>query len=253
MGPSITRGASIAASNFGSRFDCARAYESSPYHDLAMSDAMSQRPVSDDTLDLASMYLGSPAGRAHSITLRLSAESSGNRKGTLALDPNICTLDEWGDRGGCTRMAIRQLEVETTRMRTLDPTGHRRVLHRVRSEHFDAKESANLIEYAAAGLWTLVYTVEGDGHWAVPLFDAELLATDPAGTILMRYGVPMREVIERGDAEEMRREIATVRAALSAMDAQPALRSSRAVGDDHVDDVKKALAELEAAVAELGS
>jgi hypothetical protein len=219
---------------------------------VAMSDQAKQRPPSDDSLDLASMYQGSPAGRAHSVALRLSAESGGSRKGTLLLDPNICTLDEWGDRGGCTKMAIRQLEVTTTRMRTLDPTGHRRVLHRVHSDGFE-RESANLIEYAAAGLWTLVYTHQGDGHWAVPLFDAKLLATDPAGTVIMRYGVPMREVLERGDAEEMRLEIATVRRALAALEADPTLRSSRSLRDEHVADVKAALAELEAALAELGS
>lgn len=214
---------------------------------------MSQQPASDSTLDLASLYQGSPAGRAHSITLRLSAESSGNREGTLSLDPNICTVDEWGDRAGCTKMAVRQLQVTTTRMRTLDPSGRRRVLHQVHCEGF-TDEKANLIEHASAGLWTLVYAVEGDGHWVVPLFDAALVGSDPAGTILMRYGVPMREVLERGDADEMRREIATVRGALDALTAQPTLRTSRtSMRDEHVAEVEKALAELEAAVAELDS
>ena len=217
-----------------------------------MSDATRQQPAPDDTLDLASLYMGSPAGRAHSMTLRLSASSGGSRKGTLTFDPNICTINEWGDRIGCTKIALRHSQVKTVAMRTLDPTGHRRVLHEVHGEDF-AKEEVNLIEHAAAGLWTLVYTVEGEGHWVIPLFDAELVSSDPAGTILMRYGVPMREVMERGDADEMRREIATVRAALEALDAQPALRSSRAVGDEHVADVRKALAELEAAVGELPS
>lgn len=216
-----------------------------------MSDQTSQRPFSNDSLDLASMYLGSSvAGRAHSVGLRLSEEHGGNRKGTLALDPNVCTLDDWGDRRGCTKMAIRQLEVMTTRMRTLDPTGHRRVLHEMTSDGFE-QEKVNLIEHAAAGSWTLVYSIEGAGRWAIPLFDAKLLASDPAGTIIMRYGVPMRAVLERGDVDEMRSEIATVRSALEALEATPALRSSRTIGDDHISDVKAALAELEAAVAEL--
>ena len=44
--------------------------------------ASSQAPV-PDTLDLASLYLGSPAGRAHTVSLKLSEESGGNRKGTM--------------------------------------------------------------------------------------------------------------------------------------------------------------------------
>ncbi|MCA9651389.1 MAG: hypothetical protein H6712_22605 [Myxococcales bacterium] len=210
--------------------------------------ASSQAPV-PDTLDLASLYLGSPAGRAHTVSLKLSEESGGNRKGTLVLDPNICTIDEWGDRQGCTKIALRAIDVVTTRMRTLDPSGHRRVLHEMTSDAF-GNEKANLIEYPAAGLWSLVYTVEGEGHWVVPLFDAELVTSDPAGTIIMRYGVPMRDVLERGDLEEMKREIATVRSALAALDAVPGVRTTRALADDHVADVRAALAELEAAVAE---
>ena len=214
-----------------------------------MTQSKVQHHDPKDTLDLASAY-GATGGRVHSVGLRLSAESHGHREGTLSLDPNSCTLNAWGDREGCTRMAIRQLAVKTTRMRTLDPAGHRRVLHEVTSDGFQ-KERANLIEYAAAGLWTLVYFVEGEGNWAIPLFDAALLASDPAGTIAMRYGVPMRAVLERGDVDEMRREIEVVRGALAALSAAPRLRTSRAVGDEHLADVKAALAELEAAVAEL--
>lgn len=227
--------------------------EAAAYDAETMSDQPSQRPApSSPELDLSSVYQGSPSGRAHIVTLQLSAESSGSRKGVLGLDPNICTIDEWGDRGGCTKMAIRALEITTTRMRTLDPTGHRRVLHRVHSEDFH-EESANLIEHPAAGLWTLVYMLDGGGHWVVPLFDAKLFVDDDAGTIAMRYGVPMREVLQRGDLDEMKAEIETVSRALAALDAAPALRTARSVRDDHITDVKAALAELEAAVAELES
>lgn len=216
-----------------------------------MPDQITQRPPSDDSLDLASMYLSSPvAGRAHSVSLRLSEDHDGIRKGVLGLDANVCTLNEWGDRDGCTEMAIQQLEVTTNCTRTLDPSGHRRMLHEMTSDGFE-QEKVSLIEHAAAGTWTLVYSIEGTGRWVIPLFDAKLLAKDPAGTIIMRYGVPMREVLERGDVDEMKREIATVRSALEALEATPSLRASRTIGDDRISDVKAALAELEAAVAEL--
>lgn len=70
-----------------------------------------------------SVELTKDALPAHSVRLLLSGESSDEVKGTLALDPNVCTLDVFGDRQACTRTAIRALEVEVRRLSISDPTG----------------------------------------------------------------------------------------------------------------------------------
>jgi predicted metalloprotease len=132
-----------------------------------------------DELDLVSMYLNPPVSRAHGMALRLGPEKGGNRKGVLALDPNHCGLDAWGDRTGCTKMAIHALEVETTRMRTYDEAGLGRVLHRVSSRELH-DEKLSLIEHPAAGLWYLVDERENDEPRIVPLFSAAVLRAAPA-------------------------------------------------------------------------
>lgn len=129
-------------------------------------------------LDLASMYLSSAVAGAHSIGLQLTAENDGRREGALSLDPNHCGLSAWGDRTWCTEAAVRALQVTSTRMRTLDPSGHERVHHRLVSEEF-VYESFNLIEYPNASLWYLVYTREAGGSWVVPLLEDKLLEVDP--------------------------------------------------------------------------
>lgn len=155
-----------------------------------------------DELELVSMYLNPPVGNAHGITLRLGPEHQSSRKGALWLDPNHCGLDAWGDRAGCTKIAIRSMEITTTRMKLRDPAGHHRWLHRVSGPDFD-REQVSLIEYPAAGLWYLVYERKENGTWVVPLFPAKLFEANPGRTIGMRSGAAVREVIERGDAEEM--------------------------------------------------
>lgn len=201
-----------------------------------------------DRLDLVSMYLNTTLPRAHGIRLQLGPEHAGTRKGTMMLDPNTCGLDAWGDRTWCTKIAVRGFDVTSTRMRIYDEAGHQRVLHRLASAEFDV-ETVSLIEYPRAGLWYLVYSVKETGTAVIPLFAAELFERSSAGTIAMRYGVPMREVMGRGDLAEMKAEAETVRRALAELDAQPAAR--RSVKDEHVRDVRAALAELDAAIVKL--
>ena len=107
----------------------------------------------------------------------------------------------------------------------------------------------SLVEYPAAHLWYLSVPTDGDGTSVVPLFDAKLFAFDPAGTIQTRYGVPMRDVMKRGDAAEMKAEVETVRHALAELDAHPDLARSRNVAAAHVSEVRAALKELEDALA----
>lgn len=201
-----------------------------------------------DQLDLVSMYLNTSLPRAHGIRLSLGREHKGTRKGTMVLDPNTCGVDAWGDRTWCTKMAVRPFEVTSTRMRTHDEAGHQRVLHQLASPEFDV-ETVSLIEYPRAGLWYLVYSVKETGTSVIPLFAAELFERNSAGTVAMRYGVPMREVLRRGDLAEMKAEAETVRRALAELDAGPAAR--RTVKDEHVQEVRAALAELDAAIVKL--
>lgn len=134
-----------------------------------------------DELDLVSMYLHSPVGRAHGIAVRLGPERDGTREGVLALDPNHCGIDAWGDRTWCTRIAIRTVDVTATRTSTQDPAGHRRVLHRLASAGFE-NESLSLIEYPQAGLWYLLYEQTEGGAWVVPLFPAGIFEAEPPPT-----------------------------------------------------------------------
>lgn len=209
------------------------------------------QPKRDDHLDLTSMYLDE---RPHVITLHLGPERDGVRQGTMTLDPNQCGLNAFGDRTWCTRMAGPTLEVTTTHMRTLDPGGHGRVLHKLEGHHGspvggETRVNATLIEYPRAGLWYLLYPGKDERVSIIPMFAAELFAFDPAGTINMRYGVPMREVLARGDAEEMKAEVDAVEKALAALDGESSVRSRARV--ERVDEVRAALAELKAALAKL--
>lgn len=201
-----------------------------------------------DELELVSMYLNPPVGSAHGLTLRLGPEHQGSRKGALWLDPNHCGLDAWGDRAGCTKIAIRSMEVTTTRMKLRDPAGHHRWLHRVSGPDFD-REQVSLIEYPAAGLWYLVYERKENGTWVVPLFPAKLFEANPGRTIGMRSGAAVREVIERGDAEEMAIEAKLLRGALEAIDDEPELPTGRSVAEGHVAEVREALGVLETALS----
>ncbi|MFO0579347.1 MAG: hypothetical protein U1A78_35545 [Polyangia bacterium] len=199
--------------------------------------------------DLASMYLSRALLGAHRIHLKLQDTSLGHHKGQMSLDPNMCSLNVWGDPMGCTRIAIRSVNVQTTAMRLHDDAGHNRILHEMKIEGMaDAK--VHLIEYPKANLFYLVEEDPKNGTVVAPLFQASLFGFDAAGTIGTRYGVPIRHVIARGDAAEMRAEAAIVRRALAEVDAAGSERMGL-TGDSKVAEVRSALAELEAALTKL--
>lgn len=199
--------------------------------------------------DLATMYLSRALLGAHRIHLKLQDTSPGHHKGQMALDPNMCTLNVWGDPMGCTRMGIRSVSVQTTAMKLLDDQGHGRILHEMKLEGMaDAK--VHLIEYPKANLFYLVEEDPKNGPVVAPLFQASLFGFDAAGTIGTRYGVPIRHVIDRGDAGEMRAEAEIVRRALAEVDAAGSERMGL-TGDGKVAEVRSALAELEAALKKL--
>lgn len=127
-------------------------------------------------LALVSLYQSQPVlgGRVIELELELDDHGEGYMKGRARIDPNTCTLDLWGDRGVCTRIAVREEEVEATAMSTVDEPGLGRVPWRLAIA--GSKEMANLIEYPGAGLWYLTVAGEDGGIAVVPLFDARLFA-----------------------------------------------------------------------------
>lgn len=91
-------------------------------------------------LQLESLYLGNPAVLvderlpAHSVSLSVSGASEDSLEGTLALDPNTCTLNEFGDPGICTLIATQGIEVTLVRRAITDPTGQGRRIFDIRGE-----------------------------------------------------------------------------------------------------------------------
>lgn len=81
------------------------------------------------TLRLESCYLdsgfrlSSEESAAHSITLVLPdcLRRGDKMSGSLFLDPNQCTLNAFGDREACTRMAALQIEVSLVVQPLSDP------------------------------------------------------------------------------------------------------------------------------------
>jgi hypothetical protein len=122
--------------------------------------------------DFVSMYLSQPVLRAHSIHLQLTESRPGTYQGKVRLDPNICGLDLWGDRTGCSKMASTTRDVEATLMRTWDSKGYKRVHYSLQIEGVSERR-VHLIAYPRANLWYLTVESESEGTAVVPLFDAE--------------------------------------------------------------------------------
>lgn len=153
-------------------------------------------------LDLISMYLSQPVLRAHDISLQLTEAVPGTMKGTIRLDPNRCSVDLWGDRGGCTKMAPQTHPVEAVAMRTLDPHGHHRTYWKLEISGLSGTR-ASLIEYSAANLWYLSVASEDEGSAVVPLFDAKLFARDAASPEPARLPHDVTEYHLSGDGAEI--------------------------------------------------
>jgi hypothetical protein len=216
------------------------------HHRLDQEDLMDK----PRKVDLVSMYMNERT-LGHVFSLQLEEFEPGHMKGKARMDANTCTLDLWGDRRICTKMGFFFKDAEATMMRTLDTQGHKRVHWVLRIEGVsDVK--VNLIEYPGANLWYLTVQTEKEGARVVPLFDAVLFVFDAAGTVQTRYGVPLRDVLKRGDVSEMRDEVDTVRRALAELDAEPAERTrARSLDAGRVAEVRAALAELEGALAKV--
>jgi|SRR5689334_22003322 len=127
-------------------------------------------------VELASMYLRQPVFGGHSITLDLERCGPGRMTGKASIDPNICSVNLWGDREICTRIAIQVRTVEATRMRTYDPEGHKRAHWALEIEGISDVKIA-LIEYPGANLWYLSVQPGEEDAAVVPLVDAKLFAS----------------------------------------------------------------------------
>lgn len=100
-----------------------------------------QPPSAAVDLRLESLFLGEPARiggedrlPAHTVSLRLTGSSDAAMEGTLALDPNTCTLNAFGDREICTLIATFGVEVEVERLQVDDPADLGRRLYRVQGD-----------------------------------------------------------------------------------------------------------------------
>lgn len=73
---------------------------------------------------LTAVSLGADGPGGHSVRLTLSGGGgAAPLTGTLALDPNACSLNAFGDREMCTKIAVRAIAVTATLQRLADPKG----------------------------------------------------------------------------------------------------------------------------------
>lgn len=136
------------------------------------------------TLELVSMYLHEAVGGAHEIRLEIEEKQLGHYEGRIMLDPNVCSLDGFGNRQACTKMAIRGAALTGTLMRTYDTARLGRSLVRL---HIEGQEETawNLIEFDRAGAWYLTVVTAEHGTHVIPLYPAHVfvaptpVVTDP--------------------------------------------------------------------------
>jgi len=87
-------------------------------------------------------------------------------KALLHLDINQCTLNVFGDREICTKIAPRTIDVRITRIRLADPAGKDRAIYTVKSVQEDElPQPAHLI---MGPKWVVYLNVDGE---LIPLFD----------------------------------------------------------------------------------
>ena len=174
-------------------------------------------------IDVVSMHLPQLVLGGHRISLQMRETTPSDMVGTLRVYPGAGGCNVWADCAHLERPD--EHDASATRTRLYDESGYRRILWRLDVTGL-AGAAVNLIEYPGANLWYLTVNSEDAATAVVPLFDARLFAFDPSSLLVMRYGVPIREIARRGDAEEMRAEAELVRRALAELDARPATRGA---------------------------
>jgi hypothetical protein len=102
------------------------------------------------SLRLESLYLNTnvrftnDAPPAHTVSLTLSGRTGSTLVGRLALDPNTCSLNVFGDREACTRIAVWGYDVELQLVRMIDPARMGRRYYEVSGEGL-AKDLALIV------------------------------------------------------------------------------------------------------------
>lgn len=87
-------------------------------------------PGPDGLVVLESLYLAE-SKLGHGVTLGVPRRADTAWHSVLTIDPNICQLNEFGDRTGCTKIAIRHFDVDVSRLRLADPLGLGRQIFQV--------------------------------------------------------------------------------------------------------------------------
>lgn len=109
----------------------------------AMEQSVSPTPEPSpivEPLRLESLYLNTSVRLiedgppARTVSLTLSRISQAEMMGTMILDPNVCNLDDFGDQQGCTKIAVRGIDVELQLAQLADPTPAGRRLFEVSGE-----------------------------------------------------------------------------------------------------------------------
>jgi len=119
-------------------------------------DEMEGNPIDPTTTltatTLESLYLnpGAKLGgdrEYHNVRLALDGRLGCDTEmdGRLVLDPNICSLNDFGDRTGCTKIAFKVIDVRVVRMRLGDPSGLGRSFFSVTGD--DLPQGLALITY----------------------------------------------------------------------------------------------------------
>lgn len=117
-------------------------------------------------ISVRSGYLAAPLGQFRQITL--TAELTGAQgSGVLTLDPNTCTLDDFGDPAGCTRLAMTKAQVHLTRLRISDPRGQNRQLWTVSGSPLSGTLTL-AVPTSSTGPHRLIHTTSS-GKLVVPL------------------------------------------------------------------------------------
>lgn len=93
-----------------------------------------------ESLQLESLYMNTnvrftnDAPPAHTVSLTLEGRTGSTLVGTLVLDPNVCSLNVFGDREACTRIAVWGFDVELQLVRMIDPARMGRRYYEVSGE-----------------------------------------------------------------------------------------------------------------------
>lgn len=102
-------------------------------------------------------YLSQPIERFH----RLSLDGELGGKGRLSLDPNGCSVTEFGDTGICTKIAETVRDVTLRQEQSPDPTGAGRRLYQIEGAGLAAPLRLVTPPASGGGAYRLVYGADG--------------------------------------------------------------------------------------------